>query len=347
MNPNSTPPRSFNTVRQSHRKERVKRIQKSRMALLGICAVAVLMMLTLAVFLFCTIMHAVNAGKEPNDGQTPGGNVPPAGSILYQQISYENTKKHTGSLIVVNASHEYVFPKDTSHLLNMMSSISKNEVGGNNCVFNNSSLKMEKEAFAQFDLMVKKYVEVEGECDLLVASAYRTRAEQEALNNNTAPGHSDYHTGLSLELKRAIRNGEGSTFSGNQRLDPNGWVYLNAHKYGFVSRYPATESAEAITGILDYTYSFRYVGVAHATYMYENKLCLEEYITLLQNNYAGGQNLTVNGADGNRYEVYYVAAGEGELSTIKVPSNYDYTISGDNMGGFIVTVNMNSPKTAA
>lgn len=58
----------------------------------------------------------------------------------------------------------------------------------------------------------------------------------------------------------------------------------NAYKYGFVIRYP--DGKESVTGVSDYNYAFRYVGYAHAYYMHENGLCLEEYISLLQKKYS-------------------------------------------------------------
>ena len=57
------------------------------------------------------------------------------------------------------------------------------------------------------------------------------------------------------------------------------------------------------------------------------------------------QNLKmpVVGADGNSYEVFYVAKSSGDLTTIEIPKGYAYTVSGDNVGGFIVTVNLSQP----
>ena len=43
-------------------------------------------------------------------------------------------------------------------------------------------------------------------------------------------------------------------------------------------------------------------------------------------------------------EIYYARANE--LSQIKVPTRYAYTISGDNAGGYIVTVNKSQRVTA-
>ena len=48
----------------------------------------------------------------------------------------------------------------------------------------------------------------------------------------------------------------------------------NAHKYGFILRYP--KGKEDITGYNYEPWHYRYVG-SLATYLYENDLTLEEY----------------------------------------------------------------------
>ncbi|MCM1545268.1 MAG: D-alanyl-D-alanine carboxypeptidase family protein, partial [Ruminococcus sp.] len=55
-----------------------------------------------------------------------------------------------------------------------------------------------------------------------------------------------------------------------------GWFYENSWKYGFVRRYD--ENKQDITGIGYEPWHFRYVGKDNAKYMYEHKLCLEEYV---------------------------------------------------------------------
>ena len=114
------------------------------------------------------------------------------------------------------------------------------------------------------------------------------------------------------------------------------WVYDNAYKYGFVLRYP--ESKSGVTGVDYEPYHFRQVGYAHAYYMTKNDLCLEEYLELLKRDHGISSPLEFKGDDGNSYMVYYVQASETDMTELSVPTEYTYTISGDNMEGFIVTV---------
>ena len=53
------------------------------------------------------------------------------------------------------------------------------------------------------------------------------------------------------------------------------WMKENAHKYGFILRYP--EEKEHITGYKFEPWHYRYVGIDIATIIYENNLTLEEF----------------------------------------------------------------------
>ena len=119
------------------------------------------------------------------------------------------------------------------------------------------------------------------------------------------------------------------------------WLEDNCAKYGFVVRYDGSKAA--LTGIVDEPYHLRYVGVSHATYMSENNLCFEEYLELLRTAHKYEDTPLEITAGDKEYLVYYVAANTVEgsnFTSIPVPpaSEGTYTISGDNMNGFIVTV---------
>ena len=59
------------------------------------------------------------------------------------------------------------------------------------------------------------------------------------------------------------------------------WLEENAHKYGFILRYP--KEKQSITKIKYEPWHFRYVGPVHARIMKSYNLCLEEYIDYLRN----------------------------------------------------------------
>ena len=86
-------------------------------------------------------------------------------------------------------------------------------------------------------------------------------------------------------------------------------------------------------------YLYRYVGVPHARLMAEGGYCLEEYIEGIKN-YTESAQLSITDGE-NVYHVFYVpAAADGKDTTFTVPTIYkdSYTVSGNNVDGFIVTV---------
>ena len=54
----------------------------------------------------------------------------------------------------------------------------------------------------------------------------------------------------------------------------------HCHEYGFIVRYP--EDKQDITEINTEPWHLRYVGLPVAAYIYENGLCLEEFVFQLQ-----------------------------------------------------------------
>ncbi len=330
----ANPSRSFNTVKHSNRDKRVKRQRQQGMVLLSICFVVVAILLSLLVFLVCMVVDTVSSGKPdlPPQADQQQGTQP---SVSYVSVTKVRGDVHKGELLIVNSQNQYQFPTTVTGLKTIADNRVKFDGVSNTFMVGNTSWKLHSTALDALNSMMYKYYELSSDGSVSVSSAYRSYEDQEKLNSSTKAGYSDHHTGLCIALK-------GNT--GKDALEEDHWIYENCHKYGFVVRYPSAKSG--ITGVSDYEYCFRYVGVAHATYMYNNNLCLEEYVELLKNNYTASNHLAVTGADGKKYEVYYVPAADTELTTLQVPKNYQYTVSGDNIGGFIVTICMDAPANA-
>ncbi|MBR6568218.1 MAG: M15 family metallopeptidase [Clostridia bacterium] len=84
------------------------------------------------------------------------------------------------------------------------------------------------------------------------------------------PGTSEHETGLAVDI--------------NPDRDKSGdevyrWLSENAHKYGFIKRYP--EDKTDITGIGNEPWHYRYVGERAAREIKEKGMCLEEYIDFI------------------------------------------------------------------
>ena len=324
MGKRTTPPRSFNTIRQSQCDQRAKRATKKRFVFLAICAIAILIVLSSLVLLICSIVDMIAANA-------PGSHNP--ANVVYQAYTQSEEDLERGELILINADHAYSFPKNaTSALLDMreeLESVTEEPPYG----FRSETAKylFNAQALTAFNSMMRKYYEVTDDDTLIIQTAYRSK-EQQPTSSSIKPGHSDHHSGYCIAFT--------DTFAANESTT---WIKENCYKYGFVVRYP--EKKGDITGI-EYNYEecFRYVGIAHATYMTENELCLEEYIKLLSESHPfDGDHLRVTGADGNEYSIYYVPLSNSPVTTLNVPQNFAYTVSGDNNGGFIVTVNLSDP----
>ncbi|WP_229052736.1 D-alanyl-D-alanine carboxypeptidase family protein [Aeromicrobium sp. Leaf350] len=84
------------------------------------------------------------------------------------------------------------------------------------------------------------------------------------------PGHSEHQTGLALDI-----NSTSPSFAGT----PEGrWLAANAHRFGFVIRYPAGK--EHVTGFAYEPWHVRYLDPALATHLYVNGLTVEEYFAI-------------------------------------------------------------------
>ena len=125
---------------------------------------------------------------------------------------------------------------------------------------------------------------------MVVVEAYRTEAEQESLMDEkvssyvdegypkiiakqvakswvATPGTSEHQLGIAVDINPDYQK------SGREVYD---WLAENAHEYGFILRYP--EDKVHITGIQNEPWHYRYVGEQAAAEMYEQGVCLEEYI---------------------------------------------------------------------
>lgn len=94
---------------------------------------------------------------------------------------------------------------------------------------------------------------------------------QDAADRGMArPGHSEHQTGLAIDVND-LSTSFGQTPAGQ-------WVAANAHRFGFVIRYP--EGKEAVTGFKYEPWHLRYFGVELATELATSGLTFEEHFGL-------------------------------------------------------------------
>lgn len=101
----------------------------------------------------------------------------------------------------------------------------------------------------------------------------KTRGTSHTNQYSAKPGYSEHQTGLVMDVSCKSENYDLQESFGDT---PEGiWLAENAHLYGYIIRYP--EDKCEITGYAYEPWHIRYVGVPLATYLYDNKMTLDEY----------------------------------------------------------------------
>ncbi len=240
----------------------------------------------------------------------------------------------TGSLVLVNKDTAYTLPK-TEQLVNLYDALHEN------FTLATISESLTRDAYDALCKMCNAYAERTGYCPLMVTSGYRDEEQQKEFYDNYVvnesdkayvelPRYSDHHTGLAFDMK--LYEKDGSSYSyGRYATERASWLVENHKYYGFIMRYPANKGA--VTGIEGESNHFRYVGVPHSVFIEENNICLEEYLTFIKNyTYTEPLKITVNNDD---YCVWYCGG-----NSVYIPKEEEYTVSGDNLGGYIVAVKL-------
>ncbi len=120
--------------------------------------------------------------------------------------------------------------------------------------------------------------------DIHISSDYRTYSFQVEVYNSMVsgyskeyadsvsarPGHSEHQTGYTIDCN-SIDNTFADTPAGK-------WLAEHCWEYGFILRYP--EDKVDLTGYAYESWHIRYVGVEHAKEIWEQGICLEEYLDI-------------------------------------------------------------------
>lgn len=102
----------------------------------------------------------------------------------------------------------------------------------------------------------------------------RKKAEKLAEKIVAPVGSSEHELGIAVDIIADKAKSDNETVYN--------WLAKNAYKYGFILRYPLNKTE--ITGIDYEPWHYRYVGKKAAAEIYEQGICLEEY---LENNTKG------------------------------------------------------------
>lgn len=319
---NQRAPRNYSngTVKRDNRQ------QQQKLVVILICIVIALLLVVFMTIIGTKIVLALAGGFDngnPDD-------------VQYTEVTVDKNQTLYGPLALVNSTHEYKFPAQAeANLVKIWDYRTAHTQGDNTAYKTNMDKLLDGTAMVAVHQWLTDFNKATGEKNAIISSAYRTAEEQASFA--VPVGQSDHHTGFGVTLK--IYDGV-STFEFNS--DPTyAWLSENAYKYGLVARYP--EEKSATTGISDYTNYFHFVGYGPAAYMQENNLCLEEFVIEIKN-YSVKSPLAVTDTNGQKWLIYYTAC-PGDMATVQVPTNFTYTMSGDNEGGIIICVSLS--KSAA
>lgn len=253
--------------------------------------------------------------------------------IKYYKV--DNANATSGDLILVNSSHEYVFPSESELVEVYEYKTSSYKVG-------DTDVSLNKSVVEKLNAMADAFYSATDKSNLTVTVGYLDKEAQqktydkkvESLGEAQAeiwaqkPGYSEHHTGLAFNLSVYPSDGD-KIGEGTYK-----WITDNCWQYGFIRRYPDNKSA--LTSVNDDPNHFRYVGVAHACYMHLNGLCLEEYLELLRERNVDDPLEVTDGV--NSYEIYCCTVSGGGFTEIPVKEGAEYSVSGDNCGRYVVTV---------
>ena len=240
---------------------------------------------------------------------------------------------YTGELILVNNQVLYRFPQEQEL-------VSIYEEKSDGYFVRDMEVFLSPTAMPALNSLLDAFRAQGGGKTINVVAGYRDRAYQQHLFDQSAqrngqdhaekyvaqPGGSEHHTGLVVDFSILHADGSSGDYDGSGEY---AWINENCQDYGWVVRYE--EGKEALTGIWDEPWHFRYVGVPHATEMARRGLCLEEYIDLLRQYPFDGEHLTIQCASGT-YEVWFCQGSAAYL-----PDSGEWSVSGNNVDGLVVT----------
>ena len=201
-------------------------------------------------------------------------------NINLDQEPYKNTTETTylhKNYILVNKYHhlsEHYIPNNLEQI---------------NSIYTKGNVTLTKEAKDSFEKMAE--AAIKDNLSIIAFSGYRDYTYQKNLYNkyveqdskekadtySARPGYSEHQTGLTVD----IYNGTIDYNKFDQTKEYQ-WLQENAHKYGFILRYPQDKEQETL-----YQYEpwhYRYVGIDIATYIKKHNISFEEYyVTNIEN----------------------------------------------------------------
>lgn len=277
--------------------------KKKQICAIAIAVTAVLLIVAVIAFAICQVVNAT-ANNNPEKGTDTEEETVDLGETTAKELS--NTAIYSGNLLTLNDNNHF---KGEPQLVNIEAERKKDGAF--------ISLFGKKSVFEATPDTVKALCDLVNACNkalnddnLVLSDAYNT--------SNISGQSGIYSSGEAIAISCCFE-GSTSDIRPINEVEKYKWIYSNAHKYGFI----AVSSKSNV---------FRYVGILHATAAKTSGLYLDNYLKQLKN--ATVDNPMKLNANGDT--IAYTCP----ISDVKVPKNYSSTISGNNIDGVIVTVDL-------
>lgn len=297
--------------------------KKKRITFYCICVTLALIAVMLTVLIMSGIISAIsNAHDDASQQSSPQVSI---GETI--AATFEPDGIYSGSLLLLNGTYRYKGTPETV-VIRSAEGRAKTSTGGNvySIISSGSDASVDfrgtKEAVDALNLMMRDFYAEKSDDNLCIKKAYSLSGK-----DTVDPVFSSAEA-FSLFYYFEYPGVTKSIYG----VDKYSWIYNNAHKYGFINVTSSQDnSAEEGSSGSDI---FRYVGVPHATYMKTKKLSFEGYLEQIKT--ATPENPILVKSGRVTYASYYISKDDQPM----VPAEYEYTVSGNNTDGYIVTVSV-------
>lgn len=190
--------------------------------------------------------------EKTNDGVFDGGYV--EGQTLPKEPTYVNN--------ILVANKKYPLPEDFAPGESKEARAAFDEMAAEAALsgFNLTAFS----TYRSYDYQVTLY------------NRYADRDGKEAADRYSArPGYSEHQTGLAFDIGEQNHEKHWASSSFGE-TEAGKWLLANAHRYGFILRYP--KNKEEITGYMHEAWHFRYVGKSISDEIFKKNITLEEYL---------------------------------------------------------------------
>lgn len=304
--------------------------QKKEKIIFALFVVIIIVLILVAILVFKKVIDSGAGSESQTDtesatesltNQSDTGPTVPPDNFRLEMCGKDRV--HSGDLILVNQT--YTFQSSIPALADIYTGRTKFQKG-DKTVYSyytaDTTPQLSKETLTALNKMADDFFKATGNNDLYVNLAY------------DASTSDDHATGLAVDLSVFTIDNKLYRLDDKAVAADFAWIFSNYYKYGFVMESPSQ------TG--ERYYHFRYVGIPVADMLFKNKLGLAELLQMLRDKhcFADGKtnSLTFTADDSGKYEMYYVAASAGDMTSVPISDQALHcTISGDNMNGFIVT----------